>query len=434
MMNNMKSNRNMIEQIKATLKELSIELYTIVETKKEAIELYFIKKNLDMRRGSNVILINLTVYRDFEKDGTKMRGSSSTLIYDTMSNNEMKSAIETAYYAASFVNNPFYEIPSGTTMDLITIPSKLMEHSLEYNALEFANALYAPDKSTDVFINSAEFFSRKNTVHIVNSNGIDVSYVRASISGEFITQCISPTDVEIYKSFNYSDLELEAVSTLAKDALELTKSRAYATSAPQTGTYNVILSEHQVDTILSYYVERSYNSYIYPGYSNYEIGTKVQGDDVKGELLNIELIAIEPYSSEGIPMSDRPLITEGVLNTIQGNSRLSYYLDIPAIGYYESLKVENGSVSLDDMKKEPYLHIVNFSDFQMDALSGDFAGEIRLAFLYDGTTITPVTGGSISGNISKYHNQLIFSKERQLRTEFDGPVAILLKDVSVAGC
>ena len=434
MMNNMKSNRNMIEQIKATLKELSIELYTIVETKKEAIELYFIKKNLDMRRGSNVILINLTVYRDFEKDGTKMRGSSSTLIYDTMSNNEMKSAIETAYYAASFVNNPFYEIPSGTTMDLITIPSKLIQHSLEYNALELANALYTPDTSTDVFINSAEFFSRKNTVHIVNSNGIDVSYVRASISGEFITQCISPTDVEIYKSFNYSDLELEAVSTLAKDALELTKSRAYATSAPQTGTYNVILSEHQVDTILSYYVERSYNSYIYPGYSNYEIGTKVQGDDVKGELFNIELIAIEPYSSEGIPMSDRPLITEGVLNTIQGNSRLSYYLDIPAIGYYESLKVENGSVSLDDMKKEPYLHIVNFSDFQMDALSGDFAGEIRLAFLYDGTTITPVTGGSISGNISKYHNQLIFSKERQLRTEFDGPVAILLKDVSVAGC
>lgn len=428
------SQSNMMEQIKAVLEDLEIDLYSITEVKKEAVELYFIKKSLDMRRYNHVTDMNITVYRDFEKNGKKMRGSSTTLLYNTMNYEEMKSAISTAYYAASFVCNPYYEIPSGTKEDCITIPSKLMEQSLEENALQLAKALYEPDTADDVFINSAEFFSRKSTVRIVTSEGIDVSYVKASISGEFVAQCTSPADVETYKNFSYNDLELDAMKALAKDALDLTKSRAIATAAPKTGKYNVILSNQQVETMLSYYVERSYSDYIYPGYSNYKIGTKVQGEEVSGELLNIELKAVEPYSAEGIPMSDRPLITDATLNTIQGNSRFAYYLGIPAIGHYNSIHVTNGSVALDDMKKESYLHIVNFSDFQMDPLSGDFGGEIRLAFLYDGKTVTPVTGGSISGNITNYHDKLIFSKERQVRAEFDGPLAMLLKEIQVSGC
>ena len=430
----MNTQTDQMEQIKAVLKELEIDLYSITEVKKEAVELYFIKKALDMRRYNDVTDTNITVYRDFEKNGKKMRGSSTTLLYNTMNYEEMKAAISAAYYAASFVCNPYYEIPSGSPEACVTIPSKLMEQSLEESALQLAQALYEPDTLNDVFINSAEFFSRKSTVRIVSSQGIDVSYVKASISGEFVAQCISPADVETYKSFHYNDLELDAMKALATDALDLTKSRAIATAAPKTGKYHVILSDQQVETMLSYYVEHSYSDYIYPGYSNYKVGTKVQGEEVTGELLNIDLKATEPYSSEGIPMTDRPLITDGTLNVIQGNSRFAYYLGIPAIGHYETLHVKNGTVSIEEMKKDNYLHIVNFSDFQMDSLSGDFGGEIRLAFLFDGKTVTPVTGGSISGNITNYHDKLIFSKERQVRAEFDGPLAMLLKDIQVSGC
>lgn len=426
--------KNMIEQIKCILKELKIDLYTIREVRKEAVELYFVKKALDMRRCNHVTDLYLTVYRDFESNGQKMRGSSNASLYNTMNYDEMKSAIETAYYAASFVCNPFYEIPSGEAKDCITVPSKLIEQPLEKDALALADALYSVDTHDTVFINSAEFFASKYKVHIVNSQGIDVSFVKANISGELVAQCTTPTDVETHRQFNYDDLELLEMKKLASETLELTKSRAIASTTPKTGKYNVILSNQQVETMLSYYFDRSNNAYIYPGYSNYKIGTKVQGDSVDGELLNINLRASEPYSVEGIPMSDRPLITDGTLDTIQGNSRFSYYLGIPAIGDYLSFEVKNGSVSLDEMKTGSYLHIVNFSDFQMDALSGDFGGEIRLAFLSDGTTVTPVTGGSISGNITNYHNQLIFSKERQVRAEFDGPLAMLLKDVSVSGC
>lgn len=425
---------NQIDQIKLALQELEISLFSITATTKESVELYFIKKSLDMRRMNQVTDLQVTVYRDFDANGNRLRGSSTTLIHETMSYEEIKNALSTAYYAASFVCNPYYELPSGTFQTCVTMPSQLMEQPLESSAMQFAQALYAPDKAEDVFINSAEFFATKRTVHIVTSQGIDVSYVKASVSGEFVTQCVAPADVETYKSFQYNDLELDAMTLLAQDALNLSKSRAVAVSAPTTGTYDIILSDEQVETMLSYYVHRSYSDYIYPGYSNYRVGTNVQGDDISGEHLNIQLKATVPYSAEGIPMNDQPLITDGVLNVIQGNSRFAHYLDIPAIGHYDSLCVSNGTISMDDMKQNNHLHIVNFSDFQMDALSGDFAGEIRLAFLYDGTTITPVTGGSISGNIKHYHNQLIFSKERQVRADFDGPLAMLLKGVQVSGC
>lgn len=199
------------------------------------------------------------------------------------------------------------------------------------------------------------------------------------------------------------------------------------------GNYTVILSGKNVDELLSYYVNRSCVSMIYPKYSNYQVGTKVQGDTVTGDLLNITLKTTKPYSDEGIRMIDRPLLKNGILKTIHGNSRFSYYLGLKPTGNYESIFVPSGNQSLNEMKAGKYLHIINFSDFQMDSLSGHFAGEIRLAFLCDGNSITPVTGGSINGNLLIAQKNLTFSKEMQIEEGYEGPLAVSLKNISVAG-
>ncbi|MCI8645102.1 MAG: TldD/PmbA family protein, partial [Lachnospiraceae bacterium] len=96
-------------------------------------------------------------------------------------------------------------------------------------------------------------------------------------------------------------------------------------------------------------------------------------------------------------------------------------------------KVEAGNVSIEQMKEQPYLEVVNFSDFQMDWFTGHFGGEIRLAFLYDGKTVTPVTGGSVNGNIFEAQKSLVFSKEMQVEKDFEGPKAVAMDGVSVAG-
>ena len=85
------------------------------------------------------------------------------------------------------------------------------------------------------------------------------------------------------------------------------------------------------------------------------------------------------------------------------------------------------------MKKTPCLWAVTFSDFQMDAMSGHFGGEIRLAYLIDGDTITPVTGGSVNASILEAQKNLTFSTERYTSASYEGPYAMRLTGVSIAG-
>ena len=112
---------------------------------------------------------------------------------------------------------------------------------------------------------------------------------------------------------------------------------------------------------------------------------------------------------------------------------MSRYIGIEPTGFYGSMLVQPGEVSIEEMKKEPYLWVVNFSDFQMDDFTGHFGGEIRLAFLYDGEKVTCVTGGSINGNLLECQTKLKLSKEMQKEAEFEGPYAICFEDIPVAG-
>jgi hypothetical protein len=69
----------------------------------------------------------------------------------------------------------------------------------------------------------------------------------------------------------------------------------------------------------------------------------------------------------------------------------------------------------------------------MDAYDGHFGGEIRLGYLYDGKSVTLVTGGSVNGNIFTCQYDLVFSLERYSDSCYSGPFAVRIKDVAVAG-
>ena len=79
------------------------------------------------------------------------------------------------------------------------------------------------------------------------------------------------------------------------------------------------------------------------------------------------------------------------------------------------------------------LWAVTFSDFQMDAMGGHFGGEIRLAYLIDGDSVTPVTGGSVNGSILEAQKTFVFSTGRYVTASYDGPYAVRIPDVSIAG-
>ncbi len=425
----------MIKTILKVLQENHVETWLLEETRKETTELFFIRKNLDMRRSENVRTANVRVYRDFEKNGVRYRGDAGFTAEPSATEQELQEKCKRAYAAAAFVPNAFYEIAEGVRQDCKTMESDLADLSLDDAAGKMAEAIYTADCDEKSFVNSAEVFVERIQKHILNSRGVDVSYVKYHVSGEFVVQCKEPQDVEMYRSFSYDSLRSDALTEQVREALQLVKDRANAETAPKAGTYDVVLSDNYAATIFEYYNGRSCGSYIYQGYSDYKPGEFVQGDreDIKGQLLNLTYLPTVPFSAEGIPMKELPCIRDGVFGTIQSGTRFAYYLGTIPTGDYQKLACRPGSMPFEEMKKQKGLYIVNFSDFQMDALSGCYGGEIRLAYLNDGETITPVTGGSISGTIYEAQKDFVFSKETQDTSSFSGPKAILLKHVSVAG-
>lgn len=430
----------MKEKILASLKRLNIEEYMINISSYKSAQMFFVKKSLDSKRAENTKTYNVNVYRSFDKDGQKMKGNASVYVYNGMTGEEIDASLSRAYLAASFVCNPTYDLMECTENKLITMESDLFNYTLEECCEKTAEALFAEDIRSDVFVNSAEVFAYETTVEITSSTGIDSGYVKRWISGEFVTQCKEPQDVETYQDFRYHNLDGESLKSKVRKTLEYTLERAKATQAPKAGKYRVIISDSYVNDVFSYYSGRAQAGYIYAGYSTYEIGQNVQAvgaegefAEIKGDKVSMTLVPTEPLSGEGIWQKERELLEDGVLKTYYGGLRFSRYLGIEPTGFYGCVSVAPGSMSVEDMKKQPYLWVVNFSDFQMDDFTGHFGGEIRLAFLYDGEKVTPVTGGSINGSIIDSQTRMHFSKELQKSADFVGPYAMCFEDVPVAG-
>lgn len=423
----------MLTKIKNALANLGLEQYQIEEVHGESLECFFVRKNMDLKRRTETEDFTVTVYKTFEKDGKKLLGSSQAHLHPGMEEEEIKSSLSKAAFAASLAGNPYYDLYAGEKAEHIPSKSGFAAHTMEENMQTMVEALFAEDTQEDVFLNSAEVFIRRNTKHLVSSTGTDVSYETYDVWGEYVVQCPAPQDVETYRQFSYREPAVEALRSEIKQTIEMTRARAQATTLPPTGEMPVIVSGSNVQALMRYYLSRSDASAIYQKYSSFQVGDNVQGEGVEGDKLTICLKAKDPYSDEGIPMKDRVLVEDGVLKTLHGTTRFARYLDIEPTGSYRSVEVPVGSTPFAEMTSGKYLHVVNFSGFNMNPFTGYFGGEIRLGFLCDGETVTPVTGGSISGSLIDLQKHLTFSAERYSGMDYEGPFAVRIEGVSVAG-
>jgi len=425
----------MIDRIKAALQKCGIDAWRINEIVEETAELFFVRKQLDTRRIKDVHKYEVTVFDRNVKDpqgGQPRCGFTSVQVIASMDDAQMEKTLRDAFYAAQFAANPPYALTDPVKAPPVEKTGPLAEAPLPESAGKMAKALFAPDIHEDAFVNSAELFVHRYRYCILSSEGTDVSYTSARVKGEFVVQCKQPEDVEIHNRFSYDELDEKALSDKVAEALTFVRDRARAQRILKSGTYDLILSGDAVGEVLSYYQSRSSASMVYAGYSTWKTGEDVQ-DDAAGERLDVTLRAVEPYSVEGIPMADLPLLREGKLQAYHGPNRFCRYLNVKPTGSYRKMTCANGTVPFADMKSTPCLWAVTFSDFQMDAMSGRFGGEIRLAYLIDGDTVTPVTGGSVNASLLEAQKNLTFSTERYTGDTYEGPYAMRVSGVSVAG-
>jgi len=121
----------MINKILSALEKAGVSVFSIVDTVNESAELYFIRKQEDMRRMKNIREITVTVFRDFEANEKKMRGSSDVQIAPGMTDEEIFNKISVAYDAAGYVMNPFFELADGVKELLAYVEEQLPEVGFE---------------------------------------------------------------------------------------------------------------------------------------------------------------------------------------------------------------------------------------------------------------------------------------------------------------
>lgn len=432
----------MIDKIKKLISEYTkIDDFKIIETRINSSEFFFIKKNLDMDRYKNIHNFNITVYINFEQDNINYTGSASAIIHPTMSDEEILEVIKESAFAASFITNKYYPMVDPTDIVQPEIKSNLSEKPLNEWLPKLSEAIYSPDIYDKGGINSSELFINKIYTRIVNSKGIDVSFTTYKGEIEFITNWKAVTEeIELYKHINFSEMDYNFIGDQVKEMLVFSSEKAVASPTPPLIKHTVLLTGAPVIELLNYYLNNSSAKSVYNEMSTAKLNENIQGSDALGDLITLTLdpfmknsTTSYPYDDDGFPVNSVEIFKKGVLNRYHGDVRHCHYLNIEPTGNISNLIIQGGTYSIANFKAEPYLEVAAFSDFQMDALTGDFGGEIRLGWFFDGKNTIPVTGGSISGNIKDLQKEMYLSNELQRDNNFIGPKSIKLLNVSIAG-
>lgn len=432
----------MTDQIRNILEGMdNLHGWKLVELKKEAQELFFIKRHLDMNRSKDVTDYIVTVYVAFQQDDIRYLGQSSTEIGPGMTEEEIRHRIKDAATGASFVKNPYYPLSKPSEEMAVPLVNNFSAASLDVWMPKLARAVYRDDVHKEGGINSAEIFLNSTAKRILTSEGIDVAFNTYRTTVEVVADCNEGMEpVELFMLQDFGSYQPEIIGDKVGGLLQESRERALAVPTPTMKQMDVILTGESVRDLLAYYIGKSGARGKFEGISEFEIGQHIQGENVIGDLLNIEMLPVlegssksAPYDSDGVLLKPVKLIRDGVLQTLLGDIQYGSYLDIPVTGQLTNFKVSLGSVSEDEMKGKPYIELVSFSDFQVNALTGDFGGEIRLARYFDGKEIKAMTGGAISANLKDFQADMTFSSEAVQHDYYYGPRSILFKGLEIVG-
>ena len=141
----------------------------------------------------------------------------------------------------------------------------------------------------------------------------------------------------------------------------------------------------------------------------------------------------QAFDGEGAPIRDTVLLSESVPQHYLGNRMFSSYLGLEDSFIPSNIAVAGGSHTEEELRRGKYLEVVEFSDFQVDEMTGDIFGEIRLAYWHDGEKTAPVSGGSLSGSMLDFVQEMYLSGETVQYDNLRIPALTLLKGVTVTG-
>ncbi len=424
----------MIETVKTVLKELNCDTWQISDLKTEGWEFYFIKNRLDQNRVRNTDHITLTVFMK-NADGTQI-GSASAEIRQGSIADEIRDTVKTLMERAQLIQNPVYSLHSPKKAE----ETEKDEADVRTAAEAYLHLLKDIHQTAEADLNSTEIFVEKNTEHLLNSNGIDVTQTWLSSMIETVINARNEKhEIELLRQMRSGTCNEEELKKQIEDTMQYGLDRLKAQKTPNLNRFPVVFRGESAKAIAGWFVERTDAAMIYRKMSSWKKDA-AYAENISGDRLTLKALKNlsgsadnRMYDAEGAAMKDLTLIENGIVKNFWGSRMFASYIGENDSFIVSNYEIDGGSESEESIQKEPYLEAVDFSDFQADSLTGDFFGEIRLAYYHDGRNVIPVSGGSVSGNLNDLMGEMTMSAQRQRMNNALIPSFFRLKDVTVTG-
>ena len=407
-------------------------------------EHYFVREKTEEARLVDEALFSLTLYVDAESDGKKVRGEATVSIQPSLTAAEVAEKVRVAAYAASKSRNAWFELP-GKAPAKVSVPVSGFEALAPARRASAARAaLYAPESESTGRINCLELFLSRTERSFLNSKGLEFSAVKWRGYSEFVVDALAADGpVELFDDIEFSEPDKARLEAATRSRLIEVRDRAVAKPLPNISGIPVILSGKEAEQVFSWFFGNSGTQAVFTKASPFKLGMNVQQSVEGGSVADPFDMWAEPtlpgfpassaYDHEGFPLERTQIVEQGVLKTLVGSVRHAQWLGLPQKGAFSLFSVSPGSMSVAEMRSQPHLEPVMFSDFRLDPVTGDFGAEMRLAYWFDGKKRIPVTGGSISGAASAFRSTMRRSVECASATQSVCPVAILLTGIGIAG-
>jgi predicted Zn-dependent protease len=242
----------------------------------------------------------------------------------------------------------------------------------------------------------------------------------------------------LYEDYRFTEFDAAKITAEIAEKMQEVKDRSEAVKPAVPMTVNVLLRPHEISELIS---ELAWDLNYASVYSHANLHH--QGDDLQkdgdGDKLTVTLRAVVEgseqsalFDDDGTELTDTCVIENGVVKNYFGASRFGQYLKVEKpSGSLRCAQVKGGTLTEEEMKKQPYLDIVSMSGLQLDLYNDYIGGEIRLAYYFDGEKTVPVTGITMSAKLSDALAGMKLSGDTTVSGAYEGPGYMMLKGIAV---
>ncbi len=402
------------DEIVKLLKESEAAFWRVTDTRTKGWEFYFIGHSLDQNRSKDIENIAVTVF--VKTDDGKGMGSATAEMGPDESEEYVRLTVKDLIFQAGLVSDAYYEL-KGPEGDMTAEDTEIDINKI---SSDFINTMKDIPETDSAYMNSYEIFVNSVVRRIITSTGIDITEkYPVSLLETVVNAKDAGQEIEFYKLYDSGTCGKKELQADILKTFKYGPDRLAASKLPNLGKMDVVFSSEDALRIYEFFKDGLDTSFKYMKYSSFEKGKDIAPDSVGDKVTLKALKYLEGSSqnrltdSEGSVIVDEMLMEAGVPRAFHGDTKFSYYLGEKNTFIMSNYEVSGGTHKGEELLKGPVLECVFFSDFQVDTLTGDLFGEIRLAYLHEADgSVKSVTGGSVSGNIKELMNDMKMSTER----------------------